>query len=54
MATYAVHLNVLANIEADSEEEARRKLFEYGIAHYVDGTDVIVDVEEHAISEIDA
>jgi len=54
MATYAIRLNVLANVEAESEEEARRKLFEHGMAHYIDGTDVIVDVEEHALTEIDA
>jgi len=49
---YSVLLNVYAVVEASSEEEARKKFWEKPMAHYIDGTDIIVDVEEHAITEI--
>ena len=52
MAIYAVHLNVLTYIEADSDCDAEGKIYENPLAYYIDGDNVISDVEIHGIDFI--
>lgn len=52
MAKFAVHLNVLAYVEADSWAEADQKIYETPLSHYVDGVDVIYDVETHGVEQV--
>lgn len=52
MAKFAVHLNVLAYVEADSWAEADQKIYETPLSHYVEGVDVIYDVETHGVEQV--
>lgn len=53
MAKFALHLNVLAYVEADSWAEAEKKFYDaQPLAHYVEGVDVIYDVETHGVEQV--
>lgn len=54
MAKYAVLLDVRVEIEAEDAGEASDLFWgSNSLAHYIDGVDVITDVEEHAVVEIE-
>lgn len=47
MAEFELRLEVVARIEAATEDEARRAFWDSeGLSHYIDGEDVIVEVRE--------
>lgn len=54
MSKYAMRVNVLAYVEAESWAEAEKKFYDAKpLAHYVEGHDVVYDVWTHSVEEIE-